>query len=89
MVEKRRHRRALTLKTGKITTAKQSPVSDCALLEVTDAGACLLVPDAAAIPTTFTLTVDGTNTSHNCNVAWKSRNRIGVSFLSTSVAYQG
>ena len=83
MVNCRTHRRTLIFMTGKLNIPGSSSIVDCAVLDVSERGACILVPDAAAIPTAFGLTIDRTNATYQCCVRWKKRNRIGVSFQST------
>jgi len=56
MPQNRRHPRYLTLRTGKIEC--QGERIDCAVLNVSAAGACLLVPNAADLPDSFELVVD-------------------------------
>jgi hypothetical protein len=53
---------------------------DCAILDISDDGACILVPNDADIPTTFCLTMDRIKITVGCQLRWKARNRIGVSF---------
>ena len=76
----RSHERVLTLKTGKIKSKDEALVVDCAILDLSAGGACLLVPLAADIPDTFDLSIDFSNANHSCNVIWKSKYRVGVSF---------
>lgn len=78
----RRHPRTLTFMTGKINLPGVDPSIGCAILNVSDWGACILVPNADAIPRTFTLMVDPTEAIYQCHVRWKTGNRIGVSFQS-------
>ena len=85
MMRARNHSRELTLKTGKLSTGESALSIDCAILDISDDGACILVPNAAEIPATFTLTVDLTETTHSCVIKWRTGNRIGVSFAATSV----
>lgn len=54
---------------------------DCAVLNISKGGACLLVADPAGIPRTFELVVDPGRLRVHCNLAWRSRHRIGVSFI--------
>jgi len=81
----RNHSRELTLQTGKLSTGESASSVDCAILDISDGGACILVPNAEEIPATFTLTVDRTKTTLSCVTKWKTGNRIGVSFQATSV----
>ena len=86
MLDKRREHRLLTLKTGTIISIEVPSGVDCAILDLTVGGACLLVPIGAEIPDTFDLAIDPSRASYACKVAWKSGNKIGVSFQSRSAA---
>ena len=79
-MDKRDRQRLLTLMTGQIISERISFPLACAILNISDVGACVLVPDAAVIPEVFTLVMDKTGSSRACSVRWKSKNRIGVSF---------
>jgi len=58
MANRRRHPRILTFMRGKLNIpGKDSPMG-CAILNASDRGACILVPDAAAAPCTFALMID-------------------------------
>lgn len=84
----RRHHspRTLTLNTGKITVRDDSLSVDCAILDFSGNGACVLVADAAEIPAVFRLSIDGTRTTYSCIVRWRTRSRIGVAFEPASIA---
>ena len=56
-------------------------VSNFTILDVSGNGACVLVPDAAKISAVFLLWVEGTKTTYSCVVRWRTRNRIGVAFV--------
>src|SRR4051812_17561097 len=71
----RRHRRNLTLWTGKITCNDNADIL-CAILNISDGGACVPIPDARPIPDSFGLTIDRSQTSYSCKVAWRSANRV-------------
>jgi PilZ domain len=76
----RRHHspRTFTLNTGKITVRNGSLSVDCAILDFSANGACVLVPDAAEIPAVFFLSIDGTRSTYSCVVRWRTRSRIGL-----------
>jgi hypothetical protein len=78
--ERRKSPRTITLKTGKLIVAAAAPAIDCAILDESEAGACLLVPDATVIPKTFDLAIDRSERIFACRLAWNKGNRIGVSF---------
>lgn len=76
----RKQPRALTLKTAKIKFDPMQSAILCAILNISDAGACVLVSDPAEIPETFDLMIDPIGSNYTCRVEWRSENRIGVSF---------
>lgn len=76
----RKHPRALTLKTAKIQFEGMESAILCAILNISDTGACILVPDPVEVPETFDLVVDPTGSKYTCAVKWISENKIGVSF---------
>ena len=80
MLERRREPRLLTLKTGTIRPAEAPSGIDCAILDIGDGGACILVPTGTELPDTFDLTIDPGRESYSCKLAWKLGNKIGVSF---------
>ncbi|RAI39325.1 PilZ domain-containing protein [Rhodoplanes roseus] len=79
--EQRRSPRYLTLATAQIAAA--AGVLDCAVLNVSAGGACLLVNDAAAVPEVFDLLVDPERFRIRCALAWRTRHHVGVAFLPT------
>ncbi|MDC7784548.1 PilZ domain-containing protein [Rhodoplanes sp. TEM] len=79
--EQRRARRYLTLATAKI--AIPGDAIDCAVLNVSAGGACLLVCDVAAVPDAFDLLVDPGRIKVRCTIAWRGRHHVGVSFVPT------
>ncbi len=80
MADHRRHPRQLVLKTGKIDCAGEGGMVDCALLNISRSGACVLVPDASVIPNSVNMIIDGDSEIRHCNVAWRAGARIGVAF---------
>ena len=53
---------------------------DCVVRNISDTGAALEIASPVGIPDTFTLLISGDHTGRRCRVAWRSDNRIGVSF---------
>jgi len=81
MLQRRKYRRKLTFRTGKIILPIAASSIDCAVLDFSQNGACILVPDAREIPVSFRLVLDlCPETVFDCSVKWKNRNRIGVAF---------
>ncbi|MBK5962090.1 hypothetical protein CCR97_28420 [Rhodoplanes elegans] len=75
----RRHPRYLTLATGRIVD--RDTAATCAVLNVSAGGACLLVPDAAAVPGVFELVVDPGRLRVRCVAVWRDRHHVGVAFV--------
>jgi hypothetical protein len=84
MRKMRKQPRVLTLKTATIKFETMESAILCAILNISDAGACILVSDQAEIPETFELEIDPLGSNHTCRVEWRSENRIGVSFQSST-----
>jgi hypothetical protein len=80
MSERRKEQRQLTLKTGKIISFDIQSEIDCAILDISDGGARILLPVGIDLPDTFDLAVDPDGQAKYCRVVWKQGNRIGVSF---------
>lgn len=79
MLERRARPRSLTLKTGKILRADDARGIDCAILDLSEGGARILVSDPTEVPQKFLLKVDRTHTVHVCERVWTDGNRIGLS----------
>jgi PilZ domain len=79
-MERRGGRRTLTFMTGKLCVPENRLEIECAILDISDGGACILVPNAAAVPTEFVLKIDRKEATYSCRLAWKSRHRLGVTF---------
>lgn len=79
MQDRRQQPRHLTLRTGKIHGAGTASEIDCAIFDISDGGACLLLPKGVEVADTFLLTVDPTGVSYACRVAWRAGHRVGVS----------
>jgi PilZ domain len=80
MSENRRSERRTTFRTGRIVPDDEACAVDCAILNLSDHGACVLVPVDAAIPDDFALFIDREEKVHHCVVAWRSGPRLGLSF---------
>jgi hypothetical protein len=82
MSERRRAPRQLALKTGKIRALYLPSDIDCAIFNISSKGASILLPIGTRVPDTFQLTIDPGRDDYICRLAWKSGNKIGVSFQS-------
>jgi hypothetical protein len=65
MAERRTGYRQRVLKTGKIIFNGSASVIDCAVRNVSESGACLMVVNAVVVPAEFTLQWDGGSSPDN------------------------
>ena len=79
MPEGRKFVRNLVLKTGAIVCGTGERIV-CAVLNLSDNGACLLVASTENVPDSFDVVLDPDGKTHSCRLAWKSMTKIGVSF---------
>ncbi|MFL9826875.1 PilZ domain-containing protein [Rhodoplanes sp. SY1] len=80
MEERRKANRLRVLKTGRIATSDKAPKIECAVRNLSDAGACLQVHSGTfGIPREFELVMEG-GQRQACRVIWRTENRLGVSF---------
>jgi hypothetical protein len=87
MLERRKEERWLTFKTGMIRCDDSAIEIECAVLDISEGGACLLIPVGARIPDDFQIFIDPNQTVHTCKVSWRMGNRIGVSFNAQVTAW--
>lgn len=78
--ELRTYRRSRTLKSGKIVFNHRASVLDCTVRNLSDEGACLLLPSTVGIPDDFDLLIEPDKPARRCQVTWKNESRIGVTF---------
>jgi hypothetical protein len=76
----RRSERHLTLKSARIVAANHDYSFECAILNVSRHGACILAPAGARIEDRFALFIDGSEEPQYCTVAWRDGSRIVVSY---------
>ncbi|MGH6837063.1 MAG: diguanylate cyclase domain-containing protein [Methylocella sp.] len=75
-----RHR---VLKRAQIVFKDHGAVIDCAVLNLSDGGACLKVESPIGIPDSFDLVLDRA-TVGNCRVTWRKATQIGVEFVAST-----
>lgn len=80
MMNKRVHERSLTLKTAKILPDRATAAIDCAVLNISEGGCCILAVHDGKIPDVFDLAIDHEDSLRACNVVWRNGDRLGVSF---------
>ncbi len=78
---KRRSARQLTFQTGTIVCSDQAFSVQCAILNISEHGACILVPMGSTVSEAFTLLMDHDMARHECKLAWREGARIGASFV--------
>jgi hypothetical protein len=79
-IEHRRSKRRLTFRTRRIVAANDAYCLECAILNISEHGACILVPAGASTGDRFALVIDGSDQHHDYTVAWREGCRIGVSY---------
>jgi hypothetical protein len=85
MNERRGNRRARILKSGKIALSEKAPKLDCAIRNLSDAGACLQISTTFGIPSHFDLLLAG-GERRACQVMWRTDNLLGVAFRAAPAA---
>ena len=85
MQDRRRARRTRTLKSGKIVIDAKTPALECIVRNLSPHGALLLVP-SLAVPDRFELVFAATRARHDCRVAWRAMDRVGIEFVSGGTA---
>jgi hypothetical protein len=78
--DKRKHNRVMTLQSGAVHFKDDASPIKCAILNISEGGACLLVASTAYIPDAFELAIDFSGRKHACRVAWKTSTKLGVLF---------
>ena len=81
MLESRRSERHMTLRTGKISVVDEPNQIDCAILNISQSGACILIPTGAVVSEFFELAIDGENAIRDCRRIWRDSSRVGVAFV--------
>jgi hypothetical protein len=82
MDERRASPRQRRLNAAKIIFNDSPSVIDCVVRDVSAGGAQLLVASPIRIPDLFDLQINRTGARYPSKVAWRSKDRIGVTFLS-------
>jgi hypothetical protein len=83
MEERRQFQRLRTLKAGQIVIDRETSALDCIVRNLSPKGALLLVP-SLAVPDNFELVFSATRARHDCRVAWRAYDRVGVEFREAS-----
>lgn len=79
--EHRTDPRRRTLKTGSMSFANDNRGVECQIRNLSETGACLVVPPTIAVPPSFSLIDMHAGVRHEVEVMWRAGNRIGVRFI--------
>jgi hypothetical protein len=82
MEERRKNSRRRILKTG--TISFQGQAVECAVRNVSEAGACLELATPTALPDDFALFIKTAKMMRSCQVIWRDGRRIGIRFENQS-----
>jgi hypothetical protein len=66
------------LKTGFIVFSDKVPKLECAVRNVSEAGACVQVSTTVGMPASFDLVIDSVR--RGCRVVWRTDTRMGIVF---------
>jgi hypothetical protein len=80
LAESRSNERLLTLQTGKISIRGECDQIDCAVLNISVSGACILVPADVTIAEFFQLAIDCEHAIRHCRLVWRQGSKIGIVF---------
>jgi hypothetical protein len=80
--ERRRSVRMKAFRVGKIIYNNHMSVSNCEVRDLSKTGCRLTVESVSGIPDNFELQILNGGSKHECEVAWRKFNLIGVRFIS-------
>lgn len=80
MDEHRQTQRHRTLKAGKIIYNRGLFAVDCTVKNLSDTGACLATK-TTSLPDKFELSIPVDHFTRQCEVAWKTLDKVGVKFV--------
>ena len=81
MSEQRKHPRHLMLESAKIFVDRRSAPIGCSIFDISEGGACILLPPSTDLPGCFELAIANIGALHQCRVVWRQGYEIGVEFL--------
>jgi PilZ domain-containing protein len=79
MSERRNQERKPSEDSARIVFDEPGSAMDCTIRDISDDGACVEVSNTRLIPSLFTLVLSS-GARRFCQVAWRTRNRVGVKF---------
>lgn len=80
MQDRRKSQRLRSFKGGRIRFHRDWPLVDCAVRNLSIAGACLDLPGEFNITLGFELTLSSEKKTRACRQIWRQGNRVGVAF---------
>jgi PilZ domain-containing protein len=83
-IERRRHPRVRVLKAARILLKGHFSVIDCTVRNLSEGGACLLVPSMVGIPDRFDIVIGTDKTVLPCRRVWNRDTRLGIEFASAA-----
>jgi hypothetical protein len=78
VADNRKSERHLTFQTRRTGCSDETFLFDCAILNISDHSACILVPLGATVPEFYTLRTGHDKAIHECKLAWREGARIGA-----------
>jgi hypothetical protein len=78
--ERRTAARQRVYRTGIISFRDLGTTIECAVRNLSDTGACLLMTSPTSIPNEFDLALTRDKAPRHCRVVWRGENKIGVTF---------
>ncbi len=79
--DRRRDPRVLTLRTAKLSWFGQLQPIQCAVLDLSAGGACILVPEDLKVPLVVSLELEQPpGPPHRCRVRWRRGAKLGLAF---------
>jgi hypothetical protein len=79
MFERRTRERQETDEPAQIVFDEPDSRMDCTIRDLSDGGACVEVSNTRLVPSLFRL-VRASGATQFCRVAWRTRNKLGVTF---------
>ena len=79
--ERRKYQRHVVNIPAMIDCGDGSPMRDCTVLEISDAGARVSIESSETLPIEFTLLLTRGGVRRRCRLVWRSEQVIGVEFV--------
>jgi hypothetical protein len=80
MQDRRKSPRLRSFKAGRIRFHRDWPLVDCAVRNLSIAGACLDLPGEFNLSLGFELTLSSDKKTHACRQVWRQGTKVGVAF---------